>query len=113
MAGEARRRETNSPGGRREKKEKRKEKKKETKETSLHASKYPRRWLYLWSNCGQMTASQYGRVDLKKKKKVREMGTVDDEQKTTNGKRREERKSCRSPLPPKSGYEFREKRVRG
>ena len=41
------------------------------------------------------------------------MGTVDDEQKTTNGKRREERKSCRSPLPPKSGYEFREKRVRG
>ena len=74
MAGEARRRETNSPGGRREKKEKRKEKKKETKETSLHASKYPRRWLYLWSNCGQMTASQYGRVDLKKKKKSQRNG---------------------------------------
>lgn len=27
------------------------------------------------------------------------MGTVDDEQKATNGKRGEERESCRSPLP--------------
>lgn len=54
----------------------------------LYASKYPRRWLYLWSNCGQMIASLYTVPILESRRNERK-ADIEEEKK--------EKKSCRSP----------------
>lgn len=62
----------------------------------LYASKYPHRWLYLWSNCGQMTASLYTVPILESRRKERKADI--------EGEKKEKKKLSF----PKSGYEFRE-----